>query len=429
MPIGKLHLLGALQVLWMLKPAAGISIAFVALGTFFSQSKELLLRLLERANWYEGFLSLTLPLLVFMMSLHLFNAVRLWRRIEKVHRANINRLPHQMLLSPGEVPYQTGLIASGIVVAPLLLVAFALREGFAVLVPDPFGLRSAIGAARYDVGLVALLSAAVAYYYWWAVRQIKWFERLETHTANTMRRLQEIDVREQRRQPRPDERLSDEKMPDGSDFTLENMEKHTNRIVLETLGLGLFVMFVISGFNLASAMTGGDVSTFGVVASFLGGIILLYNVFDIMPSKLRWRIGAVTLAVAVVLHSLNFAGLEYRQLPNPETATGKAGIDLTPEAALENAFMAWLESRPDYQQFRGQGRKYPIFVVSAQGGGIVAAYHSAGFLGLVQDLCPSFASHVFAISSVSGGSLGAAAFAATTNRIRGEKERTRPASA
>jgi hypothetical protein len=98
-PTRKLYLLGALQVLWLLKPAAVASLGFVVLGTYFSQSKELLLRLLERAAGYESFLALTLPLLTFMVNLHIFNAVRLWRRITKVHRANINRLAHQALLS------------------------------------------------------------------------------------------------------------------------------------------------------------------------------------------------------------------------------------------------------------------------------------------------------------------------------------------
>jgi hypothetical protein len=55
---------------------------------------------------------------------------------------------------------------------------------------------------------------------------------------------------------------------------------------------------------------------------------------------------------------------------------------------------------------------YPVFIVTAQGGGIYAAYNAAVFLSRMEDLCPDFHNHVFAISSVSGGSIGAAAFAA-----------------
>ena len=52
--------------------------------------------------------------------------------------------------------------------------------------------------------------------------------------------------------------------------------------------------------------------------------------------------------------------------------------------------------------------------MAAEGGGLYAAYQTAKFLTRMQDLCPNFAQHVFAISSVSGGSLGAAVFAGLT---------------
>src|SRR5205823_5599057 len=48
---------------------------------------------------------------------------------------------------------------------------------------------------------------------------------------------------------------------------------------------------------------------------------------------------------------------------------------------------------------------------------IYAAYHAAMVLGRIQDLCPNFAQHVFAISSVSGGSLGAATFAGSAEAL------------
>ena len=63
-------------------------------------------------------------------------------------------------------------------------------------------------------------------------------------------------------------------------------------------------------------------------------------------------------------------------------------------------------------------RKYPgrtvqpLFIVASEGGGIRAAYWTASVLGSLQDADPSFADHVFVISGVSGGSVGAAVFAA-----------------
>lgn len=54
----------------------------------------------------------------------------------------------------------------------------------------------------------------------------------------------------------------------------------------------------------------------------------------------------------------------------------------------------------------------PVFLVAAEGGGVRAAYWTAVVLGRLQDQHPTFARQVFGISGVSGGSVGAAVFAA-----------------
>ncbi|HEU4684015.1 MAG TPA: patatin-like phospholipase family protein, partial [Nitrospira sp.] len=54
----------------------------------------------------------------------------------------------------------------------------------------------------------------------------------------------------------------------------------------------------------------------------------------------------------------------------------------------------------------------PIFLIAAEGGGIRAAYWTAAILSRIQADHPDFADHVFVLSGVSGGSLGAAVFAA-----------------
>lgn len=59
------------------------------------------------------------------------------------------------------------------------------------------------------------------------------------------------------------------------------------------------------------------------------------------------------------------------------------------------------------------GRKYPVFIVAVEGGGIYAAAAASMFLARLQDENPCFSDHVFAVSGVSGGSLGATIFQAT----------------
>jgi hypothetical protein len=69
--------------------------------------------------------------------------------------------------------------------------------------------------------------------------------------------------------------------------------------------------------------------------------------------------------------------------------------------------------------------KHPVYIVATEGGGIRAAYWTASVLTALQDAAPQFSDHVFAISGVSGGSLGAATFTslvADSNRVKAESD-------
>lgn len=77
---------------------------------------------------------------------------------------------------------------------------------------------------------------------------------------------------------------------------------------------------------------------------------------------------------------------------------------------LQDAVDQWLASRRNRDEYGGA--PYPVVFVAAQGGGIRAAYLTARVLAAVQDRCPRLAHHMFAISGISGGSLGATTFAA-----------------
>jgi len=91
---------------------------------------------------------------------------------------------------------------------------------------------------------------------------------------------------------------------------------------------------------------------------------------------------------------------------------------------LEQAYIDWrtrVASLP-----RDANGKIPVIVVATEGGGIRAAYWTATVLATLQDtLGPSFADHLFAISGVSGGSVGATAFDAL---IAHRAEQNRPRS-
>ena len=124
-------------------------------------------------------------------------------------------------------------------------------------------------------------------------------------------------------------------------------------------------------------------------------------------------IPVITIAVLAVF-LLQFAGWsDNHKFRHSDTATVK-------RPALDEAFADWIASRKDAAAY--QGKTYPIYIVAAQGGGIYAAYRTAKILARLQDLCPNFAQHVFAISSVSCGSLGAGIFSALVQRKPGNVE-------
>lgn len=96
------------------------------------------------------------------------------------------------------------------------------------------------------------------------------------------------------------------------------------------------------------------------------------------------------------------------EIEDEESFAAETAVDAP--LTLPQAFRAWYNSRADREAFEQAGKNYPVYIVAAQGGGMYAAYQAATFLAQIQDGCPNFAQHVFAISGVSGGAVGASVF-------------------
>ena len=78
--------------------------------------------------------------------------------------------------------------------------------------------------------------------------------------------------------------------------------------------------------------------------------------------------------------------------------------------SLDEAFRAWHDRVSKLP--RNAGREIPAIIVATEGGGIRAAYWTAAVLSSLHDQVPGFSEHCFAISGVSGGSVGAAVYEA-----------------
>jgi hypothetical protein len=164
--------------------------------------------------------------------------------------------------------------------------------------------------------------------------------------------------------------------------------------------VGMLVVLTV-----ASAVLGSTVFVhLGVIP-----LVMLWVIPTVGLLSNFWRLSAAARWSAIALMAAFLVGLDYlgwndnhafRQLPAAKSDRPFVG----------GAFDAWLASRKDLEAYRNSNRPYPIYVVAAEGGGLYAAYRVGKFLARLQDVCPNFAQHVFAISSVSGGSLGAAMF-------------------
>src|SRR5205823_52027 len=99
------------------------------------------------------------------------------------------------------------------------------------------------------------------------------------------------------------------------------------------------------------------------------------------------------------------AATEDCSLPQSEVTTSAKGLRY-PVCAYARQ---WLAARRG--EIMSSKEPYPVYLVAAAGGGIRAAYWTAGLLAFRQDNEPTFAHHAFALSGVSGGSLGSVVFA------------------
>ncbi len=161
--------------------------------------------------------------------------------------------------------------------------------------------------------------------------------------------------------------------------------------LMTVLSLVLCIMFIVDPVHFAGAIGTGAVLTFAAAFwVFWGSALVYFGSWKRMP--------VITLIVLLVLISSLFNdNHDVRVLAREEFS----------RPTLRQALLDWNSQITTKYPRRPV---HPLFIVATEGGGIRAAYWTTTVLGTLQDIDPSFADHVFAISGVSGGSLGAAVF-------------------
>ncbi|MDJ0640715.1 MAG: hypothetical protein QNJ20_17975, partial [Paracoccaceae bacterium] len=144
--------------------------------------------------------------------------------------------------------------------------------------------------------------------------------------------------------------------------------------------------------------------SFGVVVLWIVRWVYERANKPLKPWVTGWR-GLWTLAGALLLTA--FGAVSAVLLWTPPACGTLSGCNVV--KGVEPGSRAQLRTVDSFEAW--EGRTAPtVRLVAAQGGGLYAAYHTAYYLAARADLEEDFANSVFAISGVSGGSVGAAVF-------------------
>jgi hypothetical protein len=143
------------------------------------------------------------------------------------------------------------------------------------------------------------------------------------------------------------------------------------------------------------------------------GIVLLSMALWVSFGSILVYFG--TKAKMPILTILLCLGLLFSPLADNHTLLTLRGTSdlVTSRPTVGEAFDRWsARLAHDYPN----EERHPVFVVATEGGGIRAAYWTAAVLTALDDGIPGFRDHLFAVSAVSGGSVGSATYAALVTR-------------
>ncbi|MFN8572372.1 MAG: hypothetical protein U0132_09965 [Gemmatimonadaceae bacterium] len=154
-----------------------------------------------------------------------------------------------------------------------------------------------------------------------------------------------------------------------------------------------------------------------VLATATANMVFVGSFLAVLGRRLQFPIVLLLLALALAFSRWNDNHAVRLIEPSTRSDTGDARI------AIDARLAAWLRAHggvsPSADSSARATGRIPLVLVAAAGGGLRAAYWTALSLATLQDRDTTFASHVFAMSGVSGGSLGIGVFAAMRHDMSG----------
>jgi hypothetical protein len=195
----------------------------------------------------------------------------------------------------------------------------------------------------------------------------------------------------------------------------------TRRVLIASMVFSPAAIVLVAAFPVPIGQTLGSITVFAIFVSCLA---MNATGLSIWSRRLDFPIIPALLAFAALLawtdwnddHELR--RIDQNNHPISSSSASIAG----PAGVVEDEFEKWYDARidKDNNEFHKE-QGYPVYIVAAQGGGIYAAAQAVQFLTKLHTTCERFAQHLFAISGVSGGSVGAALYAGLTDEFEATK--------
>ncbi|VAW39906.1 hypothetical protein MNBD_GAMMA01-552, partial [hydrothermal vent metagenome] len=186
---------------------------------------------------------------------------------------------------------------------------------------------------------------------------------------------------------------------------IKELPPHTKVILIGFLLINGLLLYLFTAFGQSLSIT---IGTTAVVMLALATLVSVGSTIAFLGE----RKGIPLLFIMVMIAVLTSMIADNHEI---RTATDQPKF-VSEKTTIKKHFTQWLEKRKRRPQ--GNMEKTPVFLIATEGGGIRAAYWTAIVLGHLQDINPNFGEHVYAISGVSGGSLGASVFNALLTQDR-----------
>lgn len=178
---------------------------------------------------------------------------------------------------------------------------------------------------------------------------------------------------------------------------VSNLDKRLIKGSTIVLGVILLITLGMSFMSIKPAYIPRIFNSGAIVCFYLAGISILFNVIWGKVKLTYWKLSTSVIILIIIPIFTLFNNNHHIRLI-------KEDPNLKPEGIVQD-YKKWLNKHMASQNFSPEN-KLPIYLVAAEGGGI----RSMKWTGLVLDQLykanPDFGNHLYAISGVSGGSVG-----------------------